>query len=195
MRLDSFGAKVADDGARVADGNLDVRFAFDACAIKGGDTFLKNSAHRLECAAFVLLDGGNCGVEHEAISVTFEPIEIASPGGLIFRQCFALGTEDLDDGFRRVREQICGADIKQIEAVAERDDGSENCGLFDFAAFALGLLPRPFLGACRSVLPKVDAVAEPVVVVLAGEELFLSCEDGIGYTAVAAVECEDCALV
>ena len=61
------------------------------------------------------------------------------------------------------------ADVEQVEAVAELDDGSDDGGAFDVAAFAPGLLCCPLEGAGGAVFPKVDAVAEPVVGVGAGE--------------------------
>ena len=87
------------------------------------------------------------------------------------------------------------AHVKQVEAIAELDDGPDDGGAFDFTAFAASLLFCPLECSCGAVFPEVDAVAEPVVGVLAGEELGLSCEDGIRHAAVAAVVAEDCALV
>ncbi len=86
-------------------------------------------------------------------------------------------------------------DIQTVEAVGEGEDGSDNGGRFDFAAFASRLLACPLECPCGAMLPEVDAVTELVVGVLAGDELEFASEDGIRHAFVAAVEGEHCALV
>src|SRR5258708_195937 len=64
----------------------------------------------------------------------------------------------------RGRSEFAGeTDIQQVKAVSQLNDGSKDCGMLDLAAFAAALCLSPLEGAGGSVLPKVDAVAEPVV--------------------------------
>ena len=81
MDLWCLGSEVADDCARVANGDLDVGLEFDACAGEGRFAFLEDAAHGLERASDGFAEAGNGGVENEAIAVAFEPVEVASAGG------------------------------------------------------------------------------------------------------------------
>ena len=99
--------------------------------------------------------------------------------------------------------QACGgfgelageADVEQVEARSKLNDGSDHCGAFDFAVFATGLLFGPFHRSGGAVFPKVNAADEPVLGVLAGDELGFPQQHGIRYATVAAVKSEYCALV
>ena len=67
-----FGAEIADEGARVADSDLDVGFEFDACAGECGFAFLEDTTHGLEWASDGFAEAGNGGVENEAISLGWQ---------------------------------------------------------------------------------------------------------------------------
>ena len=89
--LESFWTKVADDCVRVADGDLDVRFPFDASAFECGFAFLKYTAHGLEWDAFGAFDCGNGVVEDEAVAVAAEPVVVAFASPLVFWKRLADG--------------------------------------------------------------------------------------------------------
>ena len=82
-------AKVADDGVRVADGDLDVGFEFDAGSREGGLAFLKDAVHRLESDAVLSSDCGDGEIDHEAVAVPLEPVEIYVSRALVMRKLLA----------------------------------------------------------------------------------------------------------
>lgn len=158
----------------VADGDLDVRFEFDACSAEGGRTFLENATHGLDGDGVFALKKWDCVVEHEAVAVAFEPVVVTAGEALVLRKFLTSGGEGHFEGASVLGKLSGKPYIKQIKAMAELDDGTEDGGAFDFAAFAFGLLLCPLQGAGGAVFPKVDAVPEPVVGVFAGEEFGLS---------------------
>ena len=143
----------------------------------------------------LLADGRDGEIENEAVAVASQPIEVASAGRLIVRELLAPESQPPFEFGGSASECFGEADVEKVEAVAELDDRAEDGGTFDFGAFAAGLLFGPLVGAGRPVFPEIDAAAEPVVGVLAGEEFRFSRQHGIGHPAVAAVEAEDGALV
>lgn len=54
----------------------------------------------------------------------------------------------------------------EVEAMAELDDRAKHGGSFDFGAVPLGLGFRPTQGSRPTILPEIDAVAQPVPGVL-----------------------------
>ena len=70
-------------------------------------------------------------------------------------------------------DQLDRAAVEQIEAEAEVNDGTDNRRVFDVSRFAAGLIAEitsKLERAAGVVLPKVDAMTEPIVVVFAGGE-------------------------
>lgn len=188
-------AKVAHDGPRVTNGDLDVRLELDARAVEGRFPFLKDTANRLEGATLRGFDGGDGGVQHEGIAVAFQPVVVSGARTFVSREGLALCDEFFGEQAGNVSQPPGETHIKQIEAVAKLDDGSEDGGALDLTALAAGLSFGPFLGASGAVLPEIDAGAEPVVGVLTGGEFRFSRQHGIRHAPVAAVEGEDGALV
>ena len=76
----------------------------------------------------------NHGVENEAVAVAAEPVEVASAGGFVVREAAALHFQSLLKAGGLPGEFFGEADIEEVEAVAELDDGSDGCGLLYFAA-------------------------------------------------------------
>ena len=195
MEGSGVGAEVADECTGIADSDLDVGFEFDAGTAKGGLAFLKDAANGMEGAALHCLNVRDDGVEDKTVAVAAEPVEVAGAGVLVVRKAAALKIEFIFES-RRLKAELFGeTHIKEVEAIAKLDDRSDNRGALDAAAFAEGLLFRPFKGAVGTVFPKVDTVAEPVVGVFTGKEAGLSCEHSISQAGIAAVVGKDGALI
>lgn len=170
-------------------------FELDACALERWRAFLEHAAHGVELATPVNLNGGNGILQDEAVALPPQPVTVTDANALIAWQGLALALHHLLQAGGVACEFPCESHIQQIEAGAELNHRADDGGFFDVAVFALGLLDGPLKRAHGSVFPEVDATGEPVVGVLAGAELGLAGEDGIGHALVTAVETENGALV
>ena len=142
---------------------MNVRLKFDARTFKGRFALLEHAAHGVKRAVVNVADDGDGVVEHEAVAVAFEPVVIALARAFVFGKGLALRGEFLRKDAGDGREFGGKADVEQVEAVAELDDGPEDGGAFDAPAFPAGLRAGPLKGASRAVFPKINAGAEPVV--------------------------------
>lgn len=107
----------------------------------------------------------------------------------------ALVSEFTDQLVSFTGQELGELDIEKVEAVPKLDHGSEHSGFLDARCFAFRLLNRPLQRTSRTVLPEVNAGAEPVVGVEAGEELLFAQQDGIAHTTITAMEGKNGALV
>ena len=127
--------------------------------------------------------------------MALEPVRVSSRSTLIGWKRLAHSGHD----FLQLLGVLCQLSreehVQKIEAVPQLNHCPDDGWVFDVAAFTLCLLLRPFQSTRRSVFPKVNATAEPVVGVVAGLERGFSRKHGIGHAPVAAVESENCALV
>lgn len=187
--------KVADDGAWVTDGDLDVGFELDACALERGRTFLEDAVHGVELTPPMALDCRDGILQHEAVTLPAQPITIPGAHALVPRKLDALvGHRLLQIG--GVSGECMGkADIEQIKAGSELNHGTDNGRFLDVAVLALRLLNGPLQSSLRSVFPEVNATSKPVIGVLAGDEFGLADKDFVAQSTVAAVEGEDSALI
>ena len=82
--------------------------------------------------------------------------------------------------------------IHQVQTALEVDDRPNHEGILDHTLGVLtpiGPLTRKLQGALRTLLPKVDAVTQPVVIILALPEMRdFSPEDGFPNALVAPME-------
>ncbi len=79
--------------------------------------------------------------------------------------------------------------MEEIQTEAQIDNGPDHGWFFDLM-FPLASTPdfaRELMGTVRVVLPEIDAVAQPVIVVMAAPKRLLSRKDPLGNAPVAAV--------
>ena len=79
-------AEVADEGAWVANRDLDVGFEFDTCAVEGWLALLKDATHGVEVAIVEAFHERDDRIQYEAIAVAAKPVEIADSGSLVVRE-------------------------------------------------------------------------------------------------------------
>ena len=75
-----------DDRSRIANGNLNVGLELDASTVERGIAFLENSANTVKLRSQRGFDGRNGLINHKAISLTLEPVEVPSAACLILRE-------------------------------------------------------------------------------------------------------------
>lgn len=94
---------------------------------------------------------------------------------------------------RRAAQQRGGRRVRQVEAPAQVNVRAQDEGLPDLAASVLPLRELP--SALRTVLPEVEALAEPVVVVVGGLQRAAVQQHALAYGSVAPVVADDRSLV
>jgi hypothetical protein len=118
-----FWVEVADDGAWIAHGDLDVGLELHPGTIECGVAFLKNPTHGMEGNALTLFNGWEDVVENETVAVTTQPVEITQASTLIVWQGDALGSKLVLQIVRSTGEHLRELDVEEVEAIAQLDDG------------------------------------------------------------------------
>ena len=85
--------------------------------------------------------------------------------------------------------QICW--ICQVKTIAQINDCPYNSRLLDRRAFALRQFRSPLQGSCLIVLPEIDAITQPVVIIRTGDKVFFTVHDLSDHRLVASVETDN----
>ncbi len=155
--------------------------------------FPEDPAHRIVRTLFVLGPESVNGLDHGAIERPQEEIPFLANRPVLgklntgFRTGIVQDSVPLTQDLQRIRFQ-------QVEAVAQIDDRANDRFIFNPAFSSTGVFFADsgiIKRSKRIVLPKVDPVAEPIVLIFAGFQALASSEHLFGEAAVAAMKTAD----